>query len=219
MKWTITILLIIIGALSIYSANKQRRMKVCIDSFQRSYSASGRAYFINQGREIMCTELLPYVLESYRDERDIQFTAAMIGKCRSKADNEILLETARTSPPGEQIRIVCMTQLLNRGHFHVWEEITEDDINMIALSMPVHIVHWRQLMLQYRGRPAYVLRRDTYPERHRFKALLRDCIEKYKAQEPLKLIPQAAAIPPDTRKLENLYSPHNLTPQPVPAAV
>jgi len=131
----------------------------------------------------MTTKLLPYVLSRYRDERDIEFTVAMIDACRTTEDNDILWATARDAASRQQIRIICFANLLSRGYVEVWGEVTEADMEVIAVSMPVHIAHWRQLMLQYSGRSINFLRKDTYPERYYFKALFRECIEKYRADQ------------------------------------
>lgn len=168
--------------------NKHLRMKSLIQEYQVARGNLLKEQAIARGKGIMNTHLLPYVLERYRDERDIQFTVAMIGRCQTKEDNDILWATARDPRSRQQIRIICMANLLSRGYVEVWGEITEVDMEVIAVSMPVHIVHWRQLMLQYSGRSSNFLRRDTYPERHRFKALFRECIEKYRADQTRQMV-------------------------------
>lgn len=179
---------VITTAFVLVATNKHLRMKTCIQNFQVARGNLVREQSIARAKGIMDTKLLPYVLSRYRDERDIQFTAAMIGICRTKADNDILWFTARDATSRQQIRIICLANLLSRGYVEVWGEVTEADMEVIAVSMPVHIVHWRQLMLQYSGRSSNFLRRDTYPERHRFKALFRECIEKYRADQTRQMI-------------------------------
>ena len=170
------------------ATNKHLRMKTLIQDYQVARGNLLKEQSIAKGKGIMNTRLLPFVLSRYRDERDIQFTVAMIGRCRSTEDNDIPWSTARDANSRQQVRIICLANLLSRGYVEVWGEMTENDMEIIAVSMPVHIVHWRQLMLQYSGRSSNFLRKDTYPERHRFKALFRECIEKYRADQTQQMM-------------------------------
>ena len=196
MKWWTIAFTILFIAFCLNLTSKQQRMKTCIEQFQRARSQAMHEHCINQGKAMMCTKLLPYVLSSYRDERDIQFTVAMLGVCRTAKDHAILWETARADSTDQEVRIICMAQLLSRDQLKVWGEITEKDIEMIAHSMPVHIVHWKYLLLKYSGSPPSVLNRDTFPERHKFKALFRDCLEKHRANETRRLMLNPEATPP-----------------------
>lgn len=180
--WTIGSIVLVI-ALALLTGSKRMQMKTCYAQYQSTRSQTLRNKYVERGRGLMSTKLLPYILGNYRDERDIQFTIAMIAACRTADDNIILWDTVRNTPTGQQIRIVCMSQLLSRGFLEVWSEITEADIEMISSAMPVHVVYWKNLLLQYSGKPSKVLSKDTYPERHKFKALFRECIRKYKAEE------------------------------------
>ncbi len=179
MKWLAIAFSIICIVLGLHLTNKHRQLKECYRYYQ--FTSNPRLYgkYIRQGKKLMSSKSLPYLLD--RDERDIPFTVAMINVSRKSQDNQVLWAIVRDTPPGQQIRVVCMAQLLGRGVFSVWAEIQQADIDMIATAMPVHIVHWKNLLLQYSGKPDTFLKRDTYPERHKFRALFRECIEKYES--------------------------------------
>ncbi len=189
MKWyNLIIICAAFITLMLVATNKHLRMRSCIYDYQHAATPTGRTLCVVRGQMFMNTRLLPYVLDRYRDDRDVQFTVSMIAKCQSGEANRILWDKAVSSPPGSQIRVVCMAALLTRNQFKAWGEITDEDIEMIAVSMPVHIVHWRQILLKYSGAPMRSLAKDSYPERHKFKALFRECLEKYKAQETLRMM-------------------------------
>ena len=183
MKWAAIAFAITCIMLGLYLTDEHRQLKECYRYYQATTKPQLQSLYIRQGKKLMGTRSLPYVLDNYRDERDIAFTVAMISVCRSAKDNRILWDRVHNIPPGEQIRVICMAQLLVRGFFEVWDEIDQADIDMIATGMPVHIVHWKNLLLQYSGKPDTFLRKDTYPERHKFRSLFRECIRQYQKDQ------------------------------------
>lgn len=135
----------------------------------------------------MRPELLPYILEIYSSGRDIEFAEAMVGACDNKVGADRLWKFVEDPETAPLVRTICMAHLLNRDELHVWSHITEQDIETIANSMPAHVVHWKTLLLKYTGKSRSALMRDTFPERHKFKALFRECIEIYTLKEQQRI--------------------------------
>lgn len=182
-KWVVIGIILFFIALGMMTSTKQQRMKSCFEKFQTTHNYQQRRKIIAQGKSIMDPKLLPYILSSYRDESDIEFTVAMIGLCQAHEDNDVLRAAVQDESLGRQVRIICMAQLFGRGYIDILGEVTDEDIEMIAISMPVHIIHWKQLLLNYSGKPRSLLNRDTFPERRIFKALFRDCISLHNVRE------------------------------------
>lgn len=201
MKWAYSIFILIVLAAALIANNKHVRIKAMMRDFQIATNNPMREKHIARGLQIMNSALLPDVMNNYRDERDVQFTAAMIGACQDAKANRFLWETTRNNPPATQLRIISMASLLTRDQFDVWAELTQEDIDMIVLSMPVHVVHWRQILLKYSGRTKRFLRRDTFPERHKLRALFKECQERYKADETQRMLNE------QKRKLSKLSCP------------
>lgn len=188
MKWFATAFVIIVACFAIVLNSKPYRLKQFYTQYRYTPSQYLRSKYVRQAKRLMSTKSLKYVLEQYRDERDVEFTVGMISVSRTGKDTALLWQTVRNNPPGTQVRVVCMAQLLQRGFFDVWDEIQKGDIDMLATSMPIHICHWRNILIQYSGRPSRYLAHDTFPERYKFKALFRECIEKYHIEETKRLM-------------------------------
>lgn len=185
-KWVTIAIIILFTAGGLMMTTRKQRMAVCFEKFQTTSNFQPRRRIIERAKPIMHSKLLPYILNSYRNESDIQFTVAMIGLCTSHEDNDTLRAFARDPSTAQQVRIICMAQLFSRGYIDILGDVTDEDIEMIASSMPVHIIHWKQLLVHYSGRPRSCLYNDPLPERRRFKALFRDCIELHDIKEAKK---------------------------------
>jgi len=192
--------------------NRKMEMKAIFNDYQFAKSSWGKELHVDRGRKIMRTSLLPYVLEIYGSGDDIEFAEAMVNACDSKEATDLLWKIAEDPKTKPLIRTICLAHLLNRHQLWVWSEITEQDIDTIATSMPAHVVHWKTLLLRDTGQPRSVFKNDPYPERYKFKALFRQCIETYtlKEQQRKRLRQQtrsAKRFPSMARAKPAIFSP------------
>ncbi len=181
MKWIITAVCMI-GFILLLN-NKQMEMRTVFNDYQYSKGPWNKSVHIEHGREVMRPRLIPFVLEVYASGKDIEFAEAMLDACREQKASDMLWEIALNPETQPLVRTICFAQLLNRDDLRVWSEITEADIEVINTSMPAHVVHWKHLLVKHSGITHAYLNKDTYPERHKFKAAFRDCIEMYKLKE------------------------------------
>jgi hypothetical protein len=163
--------------------NKKMEMKAIYNDYQFSKAPWAKEMHVDRGRAIMRPRLIPYILEIYTRGEDIEFAAAMIAACDSKEGTARLWKFIEDPETDPFARTICMAHLLNRDQLKVWSLITADDIELISASMPAHVVHWKTLLLKYTGKTQAAFKKDTYPERHKFKALFRECIKMYTLKE------------------------------------
>ena len=131
----------------------------------------------------MRPRLIPYMLEVYSSGQDIEFAEAMIDACDSPKATERIWSIALNEQTQPLVRTICLAHLLNRNQLQAWTEVTDEDIEVISASMPAHVVHWKHLLVKYLGITHAYLNKDTFPERHKFKAAMRQCREQYTVQE------------------------------------
>lgn len=180
-KWIFTAVCMVVFIL--FMTNKKMEMKTIFNDYQYSKTYWGKKVHIDRGREIMRPSLIPYMLEVYASAQDIEFAEAMIDACQEQKATDLLWEIALDDETDQLVRTICLAHLLNRDELRAWTEITEEDIESISMSMPAHVVHWKHLLVKYVGVTHAYLNKDTFPERHKFKATFRKCIEMYKVKE------------------------------------
>lgn len=176
-KWIITFIMMVLFVL--FMTNKKLEMESIFNDYQYVKPPWAKAMHVERGREIMRPRLLPYVLNIYASGQDIEFAEAMVNACESQKGTEALWDIAANPETKPLVRTICLAHLLNRDQLWVWAEITPEDIETISSSMPAHVVHWKTLLLKYSGETQSALKNDTFPERHKFKALFRECIRIY----------------------------------------
>lgn len=180
-KWIATFIMMVIFVF--FMTNKKMELQTIFNDYQYSKKPWVKELHVDRGREIMRARLLPYVLDIYSTGRDIEFAAAMVAECDGQEGTARLwkfIEDPKTDP---FTRTICMAHLLSRDQLRVWSEITEADIELISASVPAHVVHWKTLLLKYTGGTQAAFKNDTFPERHKFKALFRECIQMYTLKE------------------------------------
>ncbi|MDF7800199.1 hypothetical protein P4C99_12040 [Pontiellaceae bacterium B1224] len=180
-KWIVTIICMI--GFVLLMNNKKLEMKSIYNDYLWAKGPWAKGQHVDRGRAIMRPSVLPYILEIYSTGQNIEFPEAMIGACDSDAGTARLWKYVDDPETDEFVRTICMAHLLNRDQLRVWSEITDEDIEFISASMPAHVVHWKTLLLKYTGETQSAFRNDTFPERHKFKALFRECIDMYKLKE------------------------------------
>lgn len=180
-KWIFTAVCMIIFVL--FLTNKKMEMKTIFNDYLYTKGYYNKAAHIERGKEVMRPHLIPYMLEIYASAQDIEFAEAMIDSCKEQKATELLWKIARDENTDSLIRTICLAHLLNRDQLQAWTEITETDIENINTSMPAHVVHWKHLLVKHIGVTHAYLNKDTYPERHKFKATFRRCIQTYKQKE------------------------------------
>ncbi len=191
-KWIATFIMMVIFCF--FMTNKKMEMKTIFNDYQWAKKPWQKEMHVDRGREIMRHQLIPYMLEIYISGRDIEFAEAMIDECDSPEGTALLWKIAEDPETDPFARTICMAHLLNRDQLRVWSEVTEKDIELISASMPAHVVHWKTLLLKYTGRTQSAFKNDTFPERHKFKALFRECIKTYTLKEQ-----QRAQVQKDSR--------------------
>jgi hypothetical protein len=167
-------------------SNKKLEMKSIFNDYQYSKGRMAKQVHIQRAREIMRPSLLPFALNIYATGQDIEFAEAMVSACQGPKAIEILWEIAQAEDTPPIMRTICLAHLLNRDQLWVWGQITEEDIDTICVAMPAHVVHWKHLLVKYTGKSYRYFRNDTYPERHKFRALFHECIETYEMREERK---------------------------------
>ncbi|QBG49067.1 hypothetical protein EGM51_17295 [Verrucomicrobia bacterium S94] len=180
-KWIFTGICMIFFVLLM--TNKKMEMRTIFNDYQYSKGYWNKAIHIERGKEIMRPRLIPYMLEIYASGHDIEFAEAMIDSCQEQKATDLLWEIALNEETKPLVRTICLAHLLNRDELRAWTEITDEDIEVISASMPAHVVHWKHLLVKYVGVTHAYLNKDTFPERHKFKATFRRCIEMYKVKE------------------------------------
>ena len=180
MKWIFMFLCMIIFVLIL--TNKRLEMRTVYNDYQYAKGSGNKKVHVERGRETMRPRLIPYMLDIYSSGKDIEFAEAMIDACRDPKATHRLWEIALADDTDPQVRTICLAQLLNRGELRVWSEITEEDIEVINTSMPAHVIHWKHLLVKHADVTHAYLNKDTFPERHKFKATFR-CIEMYQLKE------------------------------------
>lgn len=184
-KWIITFICMV--GFVLLMNNKKLEMKSIFNDYQWAKGPWAKEMHVDRGREIMRPSVLPYVLEIYSTGQNIEFAEAMIGACKSGEGTARLWKFVDDPETDPFVRTICMAHLLNRDQLRVWSEITDADIELISASMPAHVVHWKTLLLKYTGRTQKAFKHDTFPERHKFKALFRECIQMYKLKEEQRM--------------------------------
>ncbi|MDF7808245.1 hypothetical protein P4E94_12400 [Pontiellaceae bacterium B12219] len=164
-------------------SNKKMEMKAIFNDYQYAKSHVAKRVHVQRGREIMRPSLIPFALEIYATGNDIEFAEAMIASCDSDKATAMLWDIAQAEDTDPLIRTICMAHLLNRDQLWVWGQITDEDIETICGAMPAHVVHWKHILIKYSGKTHRYFKNDTYPERHKFRALFRECIETYEQKE------------------------------------
>ena len=180
-KWIFTFICMIVFVF--FMTNKKMEMKTIYNDYQYAKGYWGKEIHIERGREVMRPRLIPFMLEIYSTAQDIEFAEAMINSCDSQKATDLLWEIALHEETEPLVRTISLAHLLNRDELRAWTEITEEDIDVISASMPAHVVHWKHLLVKYVGVTHAYLNKDTFPERHKFKATFRRCIEMYKLKE------------------------------------
>lgn len=180
-KWIFTALCMVIFILLM--TNKKMEMKTIFNDYQYSKGYGNKHVHINRGREIMRPRLIPYMLDIYASAKDLEFAEAMIDACQEPKATALLWEIALDEETDQLVRTICLAHLLNRDELRAWTKITNEDIESINRSMPAHVVHWKHLLVKHTGVTHAYLNKDTYPERHKFKATFRECIEMYSLKE------------------------------------
>ncbi len=176
-KWIATFIMMVIFVY--FMTNKKMEMNTIFNDYQYAKKPWAKELHVDRARKIMRPRLLPYVLEIYAQGRDIEFSAAMVAACNGP-DGIVRLWKFVDAPETDPFtRTICMAHLLNRDQLAVWSEITEADIEVISTSVPAHVVHWKTLLLKHTGGTQAAFKNDTFPERHKFKALFRECIKMY----------------------------------------
>ena len=184
-KWIITFVLMV-GFIFLMN-NKKLEMKSIFNDYQFAKGPWAKEMHVDRGREIMRPGLLPFILEIYASGKDLEFSEAMVDACDSKEGTDRLWEFVEDPKTAPLVRTICIAHLLNRNELRVWSLITEQDIETVAASMPAHVVHWKILLFKYTGQPPIFLKNDTFPERHKFKALFRECIQTYTLKEQQRI--------------------------------
>ncbi|MEI6891918.1 MAG: hypothetical protein V5783_07080 [Pontiella sp.] len=177
MKWIFTFICMI--GFILLMTNKTMEMKTILNDYQYCKGPTNKEKNIERGRAIMKPKLLPYILEIYTAGYDIAFAEAMVGACDSPKATEKLWEIAHAEETPPLTRTISLAHLLNRNQLRAWSEVTPEDIEVISASMPAHVVHWKHLLVKNLGLTHAYLNKDTFPERHKFKAAMRKCIQQY----------------------------------------
>ncbi|MDF7824146.1 hypothetical protein P4B35_08995 [Pontiellaceae bacterium B12227] len=180
-KWIFTFICMV--GFVLLMTNKKMEMKTIFNDYQYCKGPWNKELHVDRAREIMRPRLIPYILEIYTSGQDIEFAEAMIDACDSQKGTDYLWEIALDDETPQLTRTICLAHLLNRDQLRAWTEITEEDIESINTSMPAHVVHWKHLLVKYLGLTHAYLNKDTFPERHKFKAAMRKCIQQYSVQE------------------------------------
>ena len=189
MKWIFT-LICMIGFVLLMN-NKTMEMKTIFNDYQYCKGPWKKEQHVDRAREVMKPRLIPYILDIYTSGQDIEFAEAMIDACDSQKGTERLWEIALNEKTHPFTRTICLAHLLNRDQLRAWTEVTNEDIEVISASMPAHVVHWKHLLVKYLGLTHSYFNKDTFPERHKFKAAMRQCIQQYTVKEEYrkKIIP------------------------------
>lgn len=180
-KWIFTLICTILFVLLL--TNKKLEMRTVLNDYRYARKPWSKEAQIDRGREIMRPRLIPAMIELYASGRDIEFAEAMIDSSRGPKATERLWQIALADDTEPLQRTICLAHLLNRDELRAWSEITEEDIEVISASMPAHVVHWKHLLVKHAGVTHAYLNKDTFPERHKFKAVFRKCIEMYRVKE------------------------------------
>lgn len=180
-KWIITAVFMIVFVLLLN--NKKMEMRTVFNDYQYAKGPWNKEVHIERGKKVMRPRLIPLMLDMYADGKDIEFAEAMINSCVDPKATALLWETARDPESDPLVRTICLAHLVNRDELKAWTVITEEDIEVINTSMPAHVVHWKHLLVKNSGVTHAYLNKDTFPERHKFKAVFRQCIESYTLKE------------------------------------
>jgi hypothetical protein len=196
-KWIVTFILMVIFV--VIMSNKKMEMKAIYNDYQFSKSHVAKRVHVQRGREIMRPSLIPFALDIYATGEDIEFAEAMVAAADSDKATEMLWDIAQAEDTPPIVRTICLAHLLNRDQLWVWGQITDEDIDTICEAMPAHVVHWKHILIKYSGKTHRYFRNDTFPERHKFRALFHECIETYELKEEhreLLKIQQSSKIDP-----------------------
>jgi hypothetical protein len=180
-KWIFTFICMI--GFVLLMTNKKMEMKTIFNDYQYAKGPWKKEIHVDRAREIMRPRLIPYMLEIYSSGQNIEFAEAMLDACQGPKATERLWEIALTQETEPLVRTICLAHLLNRDQLRAWSEVTDEDIEVISASMPAHVVHWKHLLVKHLGLTYVYLNKDTFPERHKFKAAMRQCKEQYSVRE------------------------------------
>jgi hypothetical protein len=180
-KWIFTFICMV--GFVLLMNNKTMEMKTIYNDYQYCKGPWNKEMNVNRGREIMKPRLIPYILDIYSSGQNIEFAEAMIDECDSQKATERLWKIARDEETQPLTRTICLAHLLNRDQLRAWAEMTDEDIEVISASMMAHVVHWKHLLVKHLGLTHSHFNKDTFPERHKFKAAMRQCIQQYSIKE------------------------------------